>query len=247
MKTLPDAVMSKLPALRGNPLAKLISNFSVVNGDPIKNPNSSEFEVDNWVISEFIVKKILPFVGFHPFPLNELHLMVAATCRFRPTHIFEWGTHTGKSARIFYETTKYWAMQTQIHSIDLPGDVHHAEHLGPKRGALVRNKPRVHLHLGDGVDTAMSLLTECSAQSRILFFIDGDHSFESVRRELTSILNNANQPKILLHDTFYQSNTTGHNNGPHMAIESVLAELRGQKPFRIIQTKTGLPGMTLLY
>ena len=113
MKTLPDAVVSRLPALRGNPLAKLASSFAVVRGNPIKNPGAFEFEVDNWVISEFIVKKILPFVGFHPFPLNELHLMVAATCRFRPSHIFEWGTHTGKSARVFYETTRHWGMENQ--------------------------------------------------------------------------------------------------------------------------------------
>src|SRR5207245_8967376 len=65
--------------------------------DPAVNVNCSEFEVNNWIISEFIFQKLVPIVGVTPYPINELALMVSAVCRLKPTHIFEWGTHIGKS------------------------------------------------------------------------------------------------------------------------------------------------------
>ena len=87
-----------------------------------------KFEVNNWELSSFILKKLVPVVGTHPFPLNELSLMSAAVAWTRPTHIFEWGTHIGKSARIFYETCKYIKITPEIHSIDLPDNIDHVEH-----------------------------------------------------------------------------------------------------------------------
>ncbi|MDQ3112117.1 MAG: hypothetical protein M3R17_19715, partial [Bacteroidota bacterium] len=71
--------------------------------DPSLNENASEFEVNNWVVSEFVIDKLVPAVGMHPFPINELMLMTASVCRFKPELIFEWGTNIGKSARVFYE------------------------------------------------------------------------------------------------------------------------------------------------
>ena len=91
--------------------------------NPALNEKSSEFEVNNWIVSEFVVDKLIPVVGMHPFPLNELMLMSSAVCRFKPELIFEWGTNIGKSARIFYETIKAFDVASQIHSIDLPDDV----------------------------------------------------------------------------------------------------------------------------
>src|SRR3989344_9247020 len=90
--------------------------------------NGTEFEVNNWVTSDFIVNKLVPIVGFHPFPLNELMLMTSAVCYFKPEFIFEWGTNIGKSARIFYEISKAFDIKTEVHSIDLPDDVFHDEH-----------------------------------------------------------------------------------------------------------------------
>ena len=70
-------------------------------GDPLVNAHCREFEVNKWALSEFVVHRLLPIVGIHPYPLDELLLMSAAVCRLRPRHIFEWGTNVGKSARIF--------------------------------------------------------------------------------------------------------------------------------------------------
>jgi cephalosporin hydroxylase len=212
--------------------------------DPVVNENCSEFEVNNWIISDFIIHDIIPVAGVHPFPLGDLVLMVSAVCRFKPTHVFEWGTHIGKSARIFYETISHFGISTQIHSIDLPENVDHVEHPHEQRGMLVRDIPEVKLHLGDGLTTSMEILSRVSAPVDPLFFLDGDHSYESVRRELQAILARFPRAAILVHDTFYQSRASGYNIGPYKAIENTLLE---RDAVSRIDTRTGLPGMTLLY
>lgn len=211
--------------------------------DPVRNPGAEAFEVDNWVVSRFVLKKIVPAVGIKPFPLNELQLMVSAVCRLKPTHIFEWGTHIGKSARIFYETAKYFNTPLEIHSIDLPDDVEHVENPHSKRGKLVKGKPGVFLHLGDGLNTALGIYRTLPPGSRALFFLDGDHAYESVKRELEGIIANVLDAKILVHDTFYQSADSGYNIGPFKAVQEAIEKGK----FKVIETKTGLPGMTFLY
>lgn len=212
----------------------------------LPTPNGSEFEVNNRVISQFVVRELLPIVGFSPFPLNEQILMVAAVCRLKPTHIFEWGTNIGKSARIFYEVCKELNNDAEIHSVDLPDDAEHIEHPKENRGYLVRGIAGVKLHQGDGLDTSLRILSQYrSSESYPLFFIDGDHSYESVRRELGEIIDRVPTANILLHDTFYQSEASGYNVGPYRAIEDVLGER--SHSFRIVSQNIGLPGMTLLW
>ena len=104
------------------------------------NYQGKEFEADNWLLSEFIVKKVIPVVGFHPFPINELLLMAASVAYTKPTHIFEWGTNVGKSARVFYEVCKFLQLDTAIHSVDLPDNEHHVEHPHKHRGKYVKGK-----------------------------------------------------------------------------------------------------------
>lgn len=216
--------------------------------NPVYNGNfaGSSFEVNNWDLSSFILKKIVPVVGAHPFPLNELLLMTAAVARTKPTHIFEWGTHIGKSARIFYETCKYLKLDTEIHSIDLPDDIEHMEHPHSSRGKLVRGKRNVFLHQGDGVETSLQLYKKQQKNIRTLFYLDGDHSYETVSRELNAILREVADPCILLHDTFYQTAESGYNIGPFKAIEDCLSRDKHVQ-FHRIDTNTGLPGMTFLY
>lgn len=211
------------------------------------NPRGSEFETNNWILSEFVVNRLVPAVGVHPYPLNELMLMAGAVCRFRPSHVFEWGTNIGASARVFYETAAHFRIPLEVHSVDLPPDVEHVEQPGNTRGRLVRNKPGVFLHLGDGLETSLSIYRSRCAGQRVLFFIDGDHSYESVRRELEAILENVTDPVVLLHDTFYQSAESGYNIGPFKAVGDVLAGRNGGQVFRTVVIGTGLPGMTLLY
>lgn len=212
--------------------------------NPVVNPGSSEPEVNNWIISEFVVDKLVPVAGVHPFPLNELMLMSAAVCRFRPSLIFEWGTNIGKSARIFYEITKAFNIPCAIHSVDLPDDVFHNEHPKKNRGKLVRGIRDVTLHQADGLTRSLEIYDESSEKERVLFFVDGDHSYETVKKELEGILSHIPHAAVLLHDTFYQSEDSGYNVGPYKAIRDVMAKRDG---YNLISTNTGLPGMTLVY
>lgn len=210
------------------------------------NQNCGEFEVNNWEISQFVVKKLLPIVGFRPFPLNEQMLMVGAVCRLKPTHILEWGTNIGKSARIFYETCKAFNINAKIHSIDLPDSIQHVEHPGEKRGSLVRGLDDVQLHQGDGLETSLEILSFCKSPAVFpLFFIDGDHSYASVKRELVEIIDKIPTANILLHDTFFQSVASGYNVDPCRAIMDALSERTHS--FKILSQNIGLPGMTLLW
>src|ERR1017187_7075991 len=145
----------------GSAISEMIRNLRSLRNekkDYSKNEESGYFEVDNWELSKFIVKKIIPITGYKPFPLNELLLLVGSVIRLRPDAIFEWGTNVGKSALIFYETKEYFNIDCQIHSIDLPDDTFHQEHPHFNRGYLVRGK-NVHLHLGDGINTSMEILS----------------------------------------------------------------------------------------
>lgn len=209
----------------------------------VKNHKSTELEVDKWQISDFVSNVLVPITKNRPFPLDEQMLMTSAVCLTSPDIIFDWGTHIGKSARVFYEITKYFQIDCEIHSIDLPDEEDHVEHPGETRGQLVKNLHNVFLHQGDGVETAIKLHKQKKAK-RALFYVDGDHSYESVYRELNIILKSIKNPTILLHDTFYQSNDSGYNIGPNQAINDVVKKC-GKKP-KIIATNLGLPGMTLL-
>lgn len=213
--------------------------------NPIKNSSSERLEVDNWELSKFVLEKLVPVVGYRPFPLNELILMSSAVAYFRPTIIFDWGTHIGKSPRIFYEACRAFEIEAEIHSIDLPDNEEHVEHPGEERGKLVKNLEEVSLHQGDGVDTALKILKDSKNKGKVLFFVDGDHSYQSVERELSSILKFRDDAVILLHDTYYQSPDSNYNVGPHEAINDVLS--RSKAGYEKISTETGLPGMTLLY
>lgn len=212
--------------------------------DPALNLGSREFEVNNWAISEFIINKLVTVSGIHPYPLAELNLMVAALCRLKPQQIFEWGTNIGKSARIFHDTGKEFRIPLHIHSIDLPDDVEHNEHPRSDRGYLVRGLSGVTLYQADGLTKAVELY-QSTSDLRTLVFIDGDHSYESVFRELKGVIRNMPNANILLHDTFFQSEESGYNTGPFRAISDVLKS--DSSNLKVMTTTTGLPGMTLLY
>jgi cephalosporin hydroxylase len=226
-------------------LNAFFSNQAITNKRPVVNENCSEFEVNNWIISDFVVNTLLPLVDFNPYPLNELMLMSGALCRLHPACLFEWGTHIGKSARIFYETAQKFNLETEIHSIDLPDDVPHQEHPGNQRGILVRKIKAVHLYQGDGLSVSVSIARSLKPDTKILFFLDGDHSYESVFRELTGIIREFPAANILVHDTFYQSPKSQYNIGPYQAIKNVINSIPNS--YKTLSANTGLPGMTLLY
>jgi hypothetical protein len=239
-------IISRLQELRGCAAAQPSPHGPFLStANPSRNPGCSEFETDGWTTSAFVAHTLVPLVGVHPFPLQELMLMTAAVCRFEPSLIFEWGTNIGKSARIFYEISKYFHIQTAIHTCDLPDDVDHVEHPHAQRGAMVQGLAGVSLHQGDGLTTSLSLWEKAGRPHSPLFFLDGDHSYASVRREIDGILAVVPDPVLLLHDTFLQSSESGYNIGPRQAVEESLAACLGR--FQAVHSGLSLPGMSLLY
>ena len=226
---------------------KTITNFPQLyqSGITIINNNSTELEVNINQLSSFIIKDLLPIVGISPFPITELLLMSSAVVKFRPDYIFEWGTHLGMSARIFYEICEKYNIKVTIHSIDLPDNIEHIEHPGDKRGYKVKGLKNVILHQGDGLNTSIDIANKLNGSNKLLFFLDGDHSFESVSRELNGVYNAFQESYILIHDTFYQSSDSGYNIGPFEAVKDFLEKNPGH--YKKISTDIGLPGMTLLY
>jgi len=228
-----------------NIIKRYLKDRHFKNSNPVLNDECTEFEINKWALSRFVISKLVPIVGVHPFPLDELLLLAAAVTKIRPTHIFEWGTNIGKSARVFYETGKFFNITIEIHSIDLPDEAKHLEHPGAKRGLLVKGLKEVKLHTGDGLETAMRICRTIGLNNIVpLFFIDGDHGYHSVKRELSGIINALPEAGILLHDTFYQSSESGYNVGPYQAIKDVVTDAHN---YKFIRQDLGLPGMTLIY
>lgn len=212
--------------------------------DPVRNSAASEFEVDLWILSRFLLEKIVPVVGTHPYPLNELLLMTAAACRLKPSVVFDWGTHIGASARIFYECSRAFKLDYTIHSVDLPPGANHVEYPGEERGRLVKGLAGVHLHRGNGVEVALAQWQKLGRPKRPLFFVDGDHAYESVRGELDQIFSTVPDASALAHDTFFQSAESNYNVGPARAIDEIVEKFPSR--FHLVKSGLGLPGMTLL-
>lgn len=194
---------------------------------------------------------------------------MGALISLAPNVIFEWGTNIGKSARIFLEISRFIDLNVRIYSIDLPNGSSHNEHARELTGSLVKDcgswcpndlsleelpnrcgGSEVLLFAGDGLDKTVELHHQLNEQlvqefrpKRCLVFIDGDHHYESVKRDLDGIVVNLPQANILLHDTGY-SDAPGVNIGPYRAIQEVLNE---RKPGFEVMTTQGFPGMTLLY
>lgn len=225
-------------------ISQLIFQKNSVNATQIRNDFKGLPEVNLWHISQFINQKIVPVVGYTPFPLSELSLMVGVTCYFKPTHIFEWGTNIGKSARIFYETIREFQISAQVISIDLPADIDHIEHPHSRRGVLVKGRTSVTLLTGDGLDTSVNYISKLRGNNKLLFFLDGDHQYKSVKRELIAILKKFPQAAILIHDTFYQLPGSKYNIGPRRAVDKIYPKY--ERKYSRIDTFLGLPGMTAL-
>ncbi len=226
-----------------NPLSK----SELVSSHPLEEPRNSHKhgypEVKNWLISQFIIDKIIPLVGTQPYPLSEIQLMIGTICWVRPRKIIEWGTHIGVAARIFSETLSYFNIVGKIYSIDLPDYQDHIEHPHGERGRLVRDCQNVQLIQGDGLIEACKVIGDSKGVGTLLF-LDGDHSYTSVKRELMTIGRRYPKSAIIAHDTFNQVADSHYNVGPYLAVTEFLSKY----PSRYYQLNTalGLPGMTVL-
>ena len=214
--------------------------------DPVKNILGKNFEVDGWITSEFVMRELVPIVGFHPYPLPELFLLTAVCCWYKPRYIFEWGTNVGKSARIFHEISTKFGLKAKVYTVDLPEISTHPEL--PKEdqlGYFIKNVPEVFSLRGDGLDESLKIIRqEKLKNSRLLFFLDGDHSFRAVNHELTTIYSRLNKACVLVHDTLDQTSESGYNLGPRQAINTLLD--RDKKRRILVETTMSLPGMTAI-
>ena len=222
---------------------KFILNKSKYRNIPIQHLGETP-ESNLFIISQFIETKLLPITGHSPFPLNEQVLIVSTICKLRPSHIFEWGTNIGVSARLFFETCVFFGIKCEIHSIDLPNEKDHIEHPKLRRGELVSGIYKVKLHQGDGAETSLMLIKNIPTIERPLFFLDGDHKYSSVVRELEMISNNIPNASFMVHDTFYQTSDSGYNIGPHKAVMEFL-EINNDD-YIVHDSQLGLPGITCL-
>jgi cephalosporin hydroxylase len=118
------------------------------------------------------------------------------------------------------------------------------EHPGQEHGRLVRGLSDVHLHRGNGVKVALDVWRKLGQPSRPLFFVDGDHAYESVLGELNEIFSTIPDASALAHDTLFQSAESNYNVGPALAIDEVVKRFPSR--FQIVKSGLGLPGMTLL-
>jgi cephalosporin hydroxylase len=189
--------------------------------------------------SKFVAESLLQRVAYWPYPPGELHLMTVTLLWWQPDVIFEWGTNTGNSARIFHWIAEAFEINTQIHSIDLPPDVFHVENVKELRGLLVRDFSDVHLHLGDGANKALELFAALKPK-KPLFYVDGDHRAETVTRELEAISSAAPMAPILLDDT----HDWGISDSPRGAMLQFLERHGGE--YEVFETVATLPGMSLL-
>lgn len=227
-------------------IRQVLARCGVVSANPVHGQPRSirhdgqrpqHLETDKWALSS-AVNTLVGIVGVHPYPIDELFLMAAAYEYHRPAIVIDIGTHHGKSARIWHELGHLCSHDAVVHTIDLC-DPDHPENPGEQWGKYIRNLP-VQKHLGDGCEVATRLIA-AQPDANYLLFLDGDHSLETVRRELM-LADAITEGCLLLHDTFYQPNAT-YNHGPYEAIQECLAR---RSFVQVIHQHAGLPGMTYL-
>lgn len=149
-------------------------------------------------------------LGVPGYGADEVAFLASILLRSRPTHVFEWGTNRGSSARIFAEACgpieeQRLGLHYAVHTVELPieeasrSPEHPGSDLGIHLAGIAGTSP-IRFHQGDGLETTLRLADEL-APERTLVFVDGDHSFATVDRELRSLATALPEALIVLHDT----------------------------------------------
>jgi hypothetical protein len=148
------------------------------------------------VIDERVVRIVA--LGLPSYDRDEIALMTETVFALRPTHIFEWGTNAGVSARIWWEATKGLSPQAEVHSIDhrMPGEFC-AEFPELYQGYWV-DGTEVHLHQGDGLPFVLDLF-ETEKPLRALVYLDDSHLLLQNARAL-KVLHREHPDAVLLID-----------------------------------------------
>lgn len=228
-----------------NIITKFFSRLTAVeghNGDLDQSRNLLDhppqlLEADKHSISQYLLK-LVKIVGYHPYSFDELLLMASAFQYHKPAVVIDVGTHQGKSARIWFELAQHFGTQTTIHTVDVC-DPNHSEYPGDMLGKFIRTTP-VKQHIGDGYEISCDLIRK-EPKANYLIFLDSDHSYENVLREL-KLAEVIKMGCLLVHDTFYQPGST-YNHGPYLAIQDFSKEHTFKQ---VIHLQMGLPGMSYL-
>jgi predicted O-methyltransferase YrrM len=134
------------------------------------------------------------------YPGAELDFICETVEEMRPDAIFEWGTYAGTSARIFWECCRLLGLATEVHTVELPNELKLLDraHPGDESGLHLVDTG-VWQHRGDGVTEAL-VQWQRMRPERSLFFLDGDHHWVMVYREITLIDRMAPDAVMLIHD-----------------------------------------------
>lgn len=121
--------------------------------------------------------------------------------RHRPTHVFEWGTNVGASARLFYEASLELGYECDVHTTEIPDELSmlDRDHPGHRYGTWIEGLP-IHAHRGYGLIASLAL-HESLRPERSLFYLDGNHSYGVVRAELEGVWGCDPSAVIMVHDT----------------------------------------------
>ena len=198
---------------------------------------SSRFEVDKYSVSEMCIR-LVSIIGMKPHPLDELVLMVAAFVYHQPRLVIDVGTHIGKSARIWWELAQSWKTSTTVNTIDIM-DPDHPEYPGDMLGRFI-GRTGVVQRIGDSYPVAGEIIDSHSSVPTLLF-LDGSHEYDIVRRDL-ELARRLDDGCILVHDTMFQPGSD-YNHGPYEAVRDFL---QSYPAHQVLQTNTGLPGLTYI-
>lgn len=136
-------------------------------------------------------------LGIPDYDDDEVALVEETIGRLQPSHVFEWGTNAGASARMFLEGTR--RLGAQVHSID------HRKPGGPcaERPKLYQGYwvagLAVWLYQQDGLPFTLHLCKKLKPK-RTLVFIDDSHLLLENARALKMLRREQPAAVILVHD-----------------------------------------------
>ena len=149
--------------------------------------------------AEALVAKVeeLGLLGYTP---PEVTFLYETMETLRPGIIVEWGTNVGYSARILYEAKVLLGLRTAVHSVDIAREapILRPEDEGKERGHHVQGL-NVALHVGHGAQEAVSI-TAMSGRARPLFFVDDNHGYDMLSRDLEMLARDTPLAVLVVHD-----------------------------------------------
>lgn len=139
--------------------------------------------------------------GLPAYGDEEVEFFEDILTRLRPTHVFEWGTNVGASARLFYEASLELGYECEVHTTEIPDElsVLDRDHPGHRYAMWIKDLP-VHTHRGYGLIASIALHENLKPE-QALFFLDGNHSYGVVRAELEGVSDLDSDAVIVVHDT----------------------------------------------